>query len=114
VSSDCIFCKIASGALGTEFVYEDDACVAFRDIDPKAPTHALLVTREHIASLGGATADEAERVAHLLAVAPVLARQLGLAGGFRVVMNSGPDGGQAVDHVHLHLLGGRQMHWPPG
>jgi histidine triad (HIT) family protein len=116
MSSDCIFCKIAAGEIPAKKLYEDEQAVAFADIDPKAPVHNLIIPRRHIASLAevGASEEEKTLVGHLLNIANQLARQQKLSKGYRVVVNIGPDGGQAVDHLHLHLLGGRPMHWPPG
>jgi histidine triad (HIT) family protein len=106
---NCIFCKIVAGEIPSKKLYEDELTYAFADIDPKAPTHALVVPRKHVSSLD--TADEA-LLGHLLSVVKHLAAEL--PQGYRVVINTGPDGGQTVDHLHLHLLGGRPMHWPPG
>lgn len=116
MSSDCVFCKIAAGEIPAKKLYEDEQAIAFADIDPKAPVHILIIPRQHIASLAevGAGEQEMALVGHLLAIANQLARQQGLDKGYRIVINIGPDGGQTVDHLHLHLLGGRQMHWPPG
>ena len=113
---DCIFCKIASGEIPAKKLYEDEHAVAFADINPKAPVHTLIIPRRHIASLAeiGASEQEKNLVGHLHGVANHLARQQNLENGYRIVINTGPDGGQTVDHLHLHLLGGRAMHWPPG
>lgn len=111
----CIFCKIASGELESDIVYSDDQCVAFRDLNPQAPVHVLLVPRKHIENLSSVTPDDTALVAALVAAAPLVAAQLGLADdGYRVVANVGRFGGQSVDHLHLHILGGRPMRWPPG
>lgn len=110
---DCIFCKIAAGEIPVEKLYEDECCVAFSDIHPQAPVHLLVIPRRHIASLAQA-GDEKDLLGNLLWAASELARRQNLSNGYRVVMNAGPDGGQTVDHLHLHLLGGRTMHWPPG
>lgn len=107
----CIFCRIAAGELKTEFVYADETAVAFRDIQPQAPVHVLLVPRVHIASLHE-TGDE-RLLGHLLAAAKQIAATLGLD-DYRLVINTGPRAGQSVFHLHLHLLGGRTMTWPPG
>jgi histidine triad (HIT) family protein len=113
--SDCIFCRIATGELGTPFLHADADCVAFRDLHPQAPTHVLVIPRRHLASLAAAAPEDGQLLGHLLAVAADLARQLGVAAaGYRVVSNCGPDGGQSVSHLHLHLLAGRAMGWPPG
>lgn len=115
-SMDCIFCKIAAGEIPAKKLYEDEHAVAFADIDPKAPVHMLIIPRQHIASLAEVGASEPEKtlIGHLHSIANQLARQQNLGKGYRIVINTGPDGGQTVDHLHLHLLGGRQMHWPPG
>ncbi len=110
----CLFCKIASGEIPSTAVYQDDFCYAFADINPKAPVHILVVPREHIGSLDEAAADKRALLGHLLWAAAEIARKKGLANGYRVVVNTGEEGGQTVDHLHLHLMGGRQMTWPPG
>lgn len=113
---DCIFCKIAAGEIPAKKLYEDERAVAFADINPKAPVHTLIIPRQHIASLAevGASEEEKTLVGHLHGIANELARRQNLDNGYRIVINIGPDGGQTVDHLHLHLLGGRAMHWPPG
>jgi histidine triad (HIT) family protein len=111
---DCIFCKIVAGSIPSKKVFEDDRLYAFSDIDPKAPVHILLIPKNHIAALAHATAADREMLGHLLGAAADIASSQGLGNGYRVVINNGPDGGQTVDHLHLHLLGGRPMHWPPG
>jgi len=112
---DCIFCKIANQEIAVPLVYQDDLLVAFRDINPAAPVHILIVPRKHISGLLELTDVDADMVGKILKVAADLARQEGIAeGGFRVVVNSGPDAGQSVPHLHFHLLGGRQLAWPPG
>jgi histidine triad (HIT) family protein len=112
--SDCIFCRIAQGEIPAKLLAADDHVVAFHDLSPKAPTHVLIIPRRHIASL--AVTDEADRdlLGRLLDAARRLATELGLADGFRVVINSGADAGQTVFHLHVHLLGGRAFGWPPG
>jgi histidine triad (HIT) family protein len=112
MSADCLFCRIARGEIPATIVAQNDDCVAFRDIDPKAPTHVLVIPRAHVASLADAT--DAAMVGKLALLAADIAKQEGLDGGFRTVINTGPDAGQTVHHIHLHLLGGRQLHWPPG
>lgn len=110
---DCIFCSIASGDVASQRVYEDDRVVAFKDLNPVAPTHLLVVPRKHIPSLAEAAPADEALIGHLqLAVAEV-ARQAGLK-DFRVVANNGRGAGQSVDHLHYHLLSGRRMNWPPG
>jgi histidine triad (HIT) family protein len=113
---DCIFCKIAAGEIPAKKLYEDDYAIAFSDIAPKAPVHTLIVPKQHIASLAelGASEQEKALIGHLHIIANQLARRQNLGNGYRIVINTGPDGGQTVDHLHLHLLGGRAMHWPPG
>jgi histidine triad (HIT) family protein len=111
---DCIFCKIISGAIPSGKVFEDEEVFAFSDINKQAPTHVLIVPKKHIASLDHASAEDIQILGHLHAVAAVIARNTGLKSGYRTVINTGEDGGQTVDHLHVHLLGGRAMHWPPG
>jgi histidine triad (HIT) family protein len=111
---DCIFCKIAAGTIASKKLFEDDDVLAFADVNPQAPFHALIVPKEHIASLAEAAASDKALLGHLELTAAELARAHGLANGYRVVINTGADGGQTVSHLHLHLLGGRPMHWPPG
>jgi histidine triad (HIT) family protein len=113
--ADCIFCRIANGELEAKVVHRDDETVAFRDINPQAATHVLIIPRRHIPSIDALQADDAELVGKLFIVAQQIARADGVhEGGYRVVMNSGPDAGQSVAHIHLHLLGGRRFRWPPG
>jgi histidine triad (HIT) family protein len=110
----CLFCKILDGSIPSTSVYADDKCFAFADIHPQAPVHILIIPWKHISSLADATADQTELLGHLLAAAAEIARQKDLGNGYRVVINTGPDGGQTVDHLHIHLLGGRSLAWPPG
>ena len=110
----CLFCKIIAGEIPSNKVFEDDLAYAFRDINPQAPTHILIAPRKHIASLAEAVAKDKELLGYLHLVAGRIANSEGLSNGFRTVINTGPDGGQTVDHLHVHLLGGRSMHWPPG
>jgi histidine triad (HIT) family protein len=111
----CLFCEIVAGRLPSKKVHEDDGVVAFNDINPAAPTHVLVVPRRHVASLADLGADDEGLVGHMVRVAKDLARDRGLAErGFRLVFNAGDDAGYSVYHVHLHLLGGRPMGWPPG
>jgi histidine triad (HIT) family protein len=112
MSADCLFCRIARGEIPATFVAQNDDCVAFRDIDPKAPTHVLVIPRAHVASLAETT--DPSVVGKLALMAADIAKQEGLDRGYRTVINTGPDAGQTVHHIHLHLLGGRQLHWPPG
>ena len=113
--SDCIFGKIASGQIPTNYVYEDDRVVAFSDIEPQAPTHILIIPKEHIASAMELNEDNADIVSHIFLVAGKIAKEKGFdADGFRLVNNCGKDGGQTVGHLHFHLLAGRYLQWPPG
>ena len=114
--ADCIFCKIAHGEIPSTKVYEDDTVLAFRDLDPQAPEHVLVIPKKHLSSVLDFDAEDRELAAHILTdVVPTLARMLGIdAGGFRLVTNTGADGGQTVGHLHFHLLGGRSLTWPPG
>ena len=111
---DCIFCKIANGTIPSTKVYEDELILAFRDLDPQAPTHVLIIPKEHIASADEITEENAVVVAHIFTVAKTIAAQEGLTNGYRIVNNCGEDGGQTEKHLHFHLLGGRSMKWPPG
>jgi histidine triad (HIT) family protein len=113
--NDCLFCAIAAGDIPATRVHEDEDVVAFRDINPQAPTHVLVIPREHVRSAAELTPDDDDLWARMLRVAQQVARTEGIAdGGYRIVTNVGHDGGQTVDHVHLHVLGGRPMRWPPG
>ena len=112
---DCIFCKIADGRIESEKVFEDDVCVAFDDLSPQAPTHILIIPREHIDSLHEVNEREKETLGHLLYTAAEIARKRGFAeDGYRVVINTNSDGGQTVFHLHVHLLAGRAFVFPPG
>jgi histidine triad (HIT) family protein len=111
---DCLFCKIVAGTIPAKALCQDEQCIAFADINPQAPTHFLVVPRQHIASLANADSNQAALLGHLLFVASEIARAKGLANGYRLVINTGPDGGQSVDHLHVHVLGGRHLTWPPG
>jgi histidine triad (HIT) family protein len=111
----CIFCKITAGEIPSTLVFEDDICVAFNDLDPQAPTHILIVPREHIESLDTASEEHKSILGHLLLSAAEIARGKGFAeDGFRVVINTNSAGGQTIFHVHVHLLAGRQFVFPPG
>jgi histidine triad (HIT) family protein len=110
----CLFCKIIAGEIPSKTIFEDDLIYAFRDINPQAPSHVLVVPRKHIASLAEAGRDDEALLGHLHLIAARIAASEGLSDGFRTVINTGPDGGQTVDHLHVHLLGGRSLHWPPG
>ena len=112
---DCLFCKIIAGDIPSAKVYEDDKVYAFRDIEPQAPVHILIIPKEHIASANELTEENASVVGHIFAVAAKIAKEEGIAeGGYRIVNNCGQDGGQTVGHLHFHMLGGRSLQWPPG
>jgi len=113
-NGDCLFCKIAKGELPADVILDRDGVVAFRDINPQAPTHVLVIPAEHLASLEMVADHHASLLASLVSAVNEVARNEGVAGGFRVVTNIGPSAGQSVDHLHLHVLGGRPMRWPPG
>ena len=110
----CLFCKIVAGEIPSTEVFKDNLAYAFRDINPQAPTHILIVPRQHFNSLAEMGTEQQDLLGYMHLVAGRLAKSEGLSNGFRTVINTGPDGGQTVDHVHLHLLGGRPMGWPPG
>jgi histidine triad (HIT) family protein len=113
MADDCLFCRIVRKEIPVKLVAEDEHSVAFRDINPQAPVHVLVIPREHVASLD--QAKDAEMLGRLSLMAAAIARSEGVsAGGYRTVMNTNAAAGQTVFHVHLHLLGGRSMHWPPG
>lgn len=114
MNTDCLFCKILAGEIPANRVYEDENAIAFPDINPQAPTHLLIIPKEHLASQTKVLAEHEQLLGHLLVVAAELARTHKLDKGYRVVINTGEDGGQTVHHLHVHLLGGRPMHWPPG
>lgn len=109
-----IFAKIISGEIPADIVYEDKHCLAFRDVSPQAPTHVLLIPRKPIESLDHLTPDDSTLVGHLLMTVPVVARKLGVSDGYRTVINTGEHGGQSVFHLHIHILAGRALTWPPG
>jgi histidine triad (HIT) family protein len=109
-----IFKKIIDREIPAHIVYEDDRVLAFRDIDPKAPVHVLVLTKKELPRLSDATAEDEALLGHLLLTAATIAKQEGLGAGWRLVINSGPAGGQSVEHLHAHVLGGRNMGWPPG
>jgi histidine triad (HIT) family protein len=111
----CLFCRIAAGSVPADIVHQDDMVVAFRDINPKAPTHVLLIPRRHIRSAAQLSGTDAEMLGRLFSVAAQIARDAGIAeSGYRLVSNVGVGAGQSVFHLHFHLLGGRSMSWPPG
>jgi histidine triad (HIT) family protein len=112
---DCVFCKIANGEIPTNKVYEDDQIIAFKDLDPQAPVHILLIPKQHIDSLNKIDEKTSSVISHIFMVASSLAKKYGIAeDGYRIVNNCGVNGGQTVMHLHFHLLGGRSMKWPPG
>lgn len=114
-SSDCLFCRIASGGIPADVVYQDQHVVAFRDISPQAPVHFLVIPRRHVASLNVAQESDRDLLGRMFLAARDTARAEGVAdGGYRTVLNVGADAGQVVQHVHMHVLGGREMGWPPG
>lgn len=112
---ECIFCKIINGEIPAKIIYQDEQVIAFDDLHPQAPVHKLIVPRKHIATLNDINLKDKELLGHMLYVAKQLAKQLNIAkNGYRTLLNCNIDGGQAVFHIHLHLLGGRKMNWPPG
>lgn len=114
MSEKSIFEKIIDREIPADIVHEDDQCIAFRDIDPQAPAHLLVVPKKRIDRIGEAQREDQALLGHLFLVAGEVARQENLETGFRLVVNNGPAGGEAVPHLHIHILGGRQMQWPPG
>ena len=113
--TDCLFCKMVSGEISPDTVYEDDEVLAFRDIDPQAPTHVLIVPKQHVATINDLNTGNAELVGKMMLAAARVAQQEGFAEqGYRTLVNCNADGGQTVFHIHMHLLGGRVMGWPPG
>ena len=106
---DCLFCKIAAGEIPSTKVYEDEQILAFRDIAPQAPTHILVIPKEHIGSVAEITAENSDVIAHIFAIIPVIAEREGLRNGYRVVSNCGQDAGQTVHHLHFHILGGAEL-----
>ena len=112
--AETIFAKIIRREVPARIEHEDDLCLAFHDVAPQAPVHVLVIPKRPIASLAEVTDDDAAVLGHLMVVAARLARSLGLADGYRLIVNCGRDGGQSVDHLHVHLLGGRGLGWPPG
>lgn len=111
----CLFCRIIAGDIPSKIAYQDDALVAFHDVNPQAPVHVLIVPRKHIATLNDVTPDDEPLIGRMHARAAALARELGIAErGYRAVFNCNSEAGQTVFHIHLHLIGGRPMGWPPG
>lgn len=112
---DCLFCKIAAKSIPAQVEYEDDQLIAIQDIQPKAPCHLLVISKKHIPTLADASAGDGDLLGRMILQGKALAEKKNLGkSGFRLVFNSGPDGGQSVYHIHLHILGGRSMGWPPG
>ncbi|MCA9105061.1 MAG: histidine triad nucleotide-binding protein [Planctomycetales bacterium] len=114
MSEKTIFKRIIDGEIPAKIIYDDELCLAFHDVNPQAPVHVLVIPKREIRSIATATDDDVALLGHLLKVVRVVAGQLGLEQGYRVVTNIGADGGQSVDHLHLHVLGGRPLQWPPG
>ncbi len=113
--SDCLFCKLAAGVIPCDKVFEDDEFLAFRDISPQAPTHVLVIPKRHVSSTADLGPEDAAEAGRLVTTATRISRELGLDdAGYRWVINCGEDGGQSVSHLHLHILGGRRLGWPPG
>jgi histidine triad (HIT) family protein len=112
--TDCLFCRIVKGEIPARKVYEDEHSLAFEDIDPQAPTHVLVVSKKHVRGLKEAQKEDAELIGRLHLVAAEIGRQRGIEDGYRTVLNVGPKSGQSVFHIHVHLIGGRPMKWPPG
>lgn len=112
---DCLFCQIVKGEIPADIIYQDERCLAFRDINPQAPVHVLVIPREHLESLDDASQKEEALLGHLLRVAARVANEQGLSeSGYRTVINTGAGAGQSVFHLHVHALGGRSLNWPPG
>ena len=113
--SDCLFCKILDGEIPCDKVFENEHVIAFRDVNPQAPTHVLVIPRKHISTINDLTADDKNIVGEMMLAAQEVAKQEGIEeSGYRLVMNCNEGAGQTVFHIHLHILGGRRMHWPPG
>jgi histidine triad (HIT) family protein len=112
--SPCLFCQIATGERPATIVHRDDDVIAIRDINPQAPTHILIIPTKHIVSIAEATVEDEGLIGRLISVARTIAQQENLSKGYRLVINTGSQAGQSVFHLHVHLLGGRAMHWPPG
>ncbi len=107
--TDCIFCKIINGEIPTTFLYQDDQIVSFKDIRPKADVHILVVPRQHIKSLAEINVSHSQLLSHLIASLPKIAQAAGLCNGFRAIINTGPGGGQEIDHLHIHIIGGKKL-----
>ncbi len=111
--SDCVFCKIIAGEIPSAKVYEDEICLAFKDLGPKAPIHILVIPKAHIQSVDAVTPENSGVVAHIFETIPKIMKELGVTGGYRVITNIGPDAGQTVPHLHFHVLAGKEMGWEP-
>lgn len=111
---DCLFCKIVDKEISSDIIYEDEKVIAFKDTNPQSPIHILVIPKEHIASADNLESEHKELVGHIFIVAKQISKELGLDKGYRIVNNCREDGGQTVNHIHFHILGGRQMMWPPG
>lgn len=115
MAQDCVFCKIVAGQIPAQTLYQDEHVTAFHDVNPQAPVHVLIVPNRHVESLATAGPEDATVLGHILAIAPRIAAETGIANnGYRIVFNTGRDAGMAVFHLHAHVLGGRRMAWPPG
>ena len=113
--AECIFCKIVNGEIPSDKVYEDDELIAFKDINPEAPVHIIIIPKKHIESLNSIEEKDINIISHIFMIAKSITKDLGIAeDGYRLVNNCGEDGGQTVNHLHFHLLGGRSLQWPPG
>ena len=112
--SDCLFCRILRNEIPAKKIYEDEHTFAFEDINPQAPTHVLIIPKRHVRGLKEATSEDAELIGRCHLAAAHIARERGIEDGYRTVLNVGPQAGQSVFHLHVHLLGGRSLHWPPG
>lgn len=111
---DCLFCKIINGEIPSDTIYEDEKVIAFKDINPQAPVHFLVIPKEHIKSVDEIDTSHKELIGHIIYISSKLAKENGLDNGYRIVNNCGEQGGQTVDHIHFHVLGKRNMQWPPG
>ena len=112
---DCLFCRIVVGEIPADTVYQDDRCIAFRDINPQAPVHVLIIPREHVESLDDAAQRDEATLGYIMRIASRIAHDQGLSeSGYRTVINTGAGAGQSVFHLHVHVLGGRRLSWPPG
>ena len=112
--NDCLFCKIIRGEIPSEIIYQDDKVIVFNDINPQAPVHFLVIPKEHIESANDITKENSDLIGYIIYIASKLAKEKALDDGYRIVNNCGAEGGQTVDHIHFHVLGKRNMEWPPG